>query len=154
MLEPDAPDTSEPLLSRSSDKLVLRRLFDVVELARLKGWRAFREGIDILPLYGNPQVRGEASAALLRYSPGARVPLHAHGGYEHIIVLDGAQYDVQGTYGPGTCVISSPGSQHAVASENGCIVLAIWNQPVRFLPEPTGAHRAVSNEAKAEESTP
>jgi len=129
-------------LSRSSDKVVLRRIFDAVELTRLKGWRAFREGIDILSLYGNPEAAGGVGAALLRYRPGARVPLHVHGGHEHIIVLDGAQYDAHGSYGPGTCVVSGPGSRHAVASENGCIVLAIWNQPVRFLPE---AASAVSN---------
>ena len=135
MTPPDSSVNGEANLSRFTGKLVLRGLFDVVELARLKGWRAFRDGVDILPLYGNPQVGGEASAALLRYSPGARVPRHAHPGFEHIIVLDGAQHDAAGTYGPGTCVISSPGTEHAVASEHGCIVLAIWNQPVCFLPE-------------------
>jgi anti-sigma factor ChrR (cupin superfamily) len=135
MTLPDPTDGGEAILSRVAGKLVLRRLFDVVELARLKGWRAFRDGVDILPLYGNPQEGGQASAALLRYSPGAQVPQHAHPGFEHIIVLDGAQYDAHGSYGPGTCVISSPGTEHAVASEHGCIALAIWNQPVRFLQE-------------------
>ena len=69
------------------------------------------------------------AAALLRYAPGARLEPHAHVAYEHIVVLAGSQRDERGEYTQGTCVISGEGTGHAVASDEGCIVLAIRNAP-------------------------
>lgn len=133
------PITSEPRRRR-----VLAQLFEPEGLRALAGWRPFREGIDMIPLYGRVDAQGTPSAALLRYGPGASVPLHAHDGYEHILVLEGSQHDGDGSYERGTCVISQPGSQHTVVSTDGCTVLAIWNRPVRFL----------SPEARQEPSEP
>jgi anti-sigma factor ChrR (cupin superfamily) len=94
-------------------------------------WGPFREGVEIARLYGD----GESgpSAALLRYAPGARVPVHVHHGMEHILVLAGAQSDGHGTYEVGSLLIHGPGSSHSVSSEAGCVVLAIWEQPVEIL---------------------
>lgn len=94
-------------------------------------WKPFREGIEIARLYGDGE--GGPSAAFLRYQPGATVPPHAHPGYEHILVLEGSQSDEKDVYRAGDMLISSPGSSHAVVSEEGCTVLAIWNEPVQFL---------------------
>jgi anti-sigma factor ChrR (cupin superfamily) len=94
-------------------------------------WEHFREGVEIARLYG-----GEAnasSAALLRYAPNAKVPKHIHTGYEHIMVLSGSQSDGTNTYAAGTLVISKPGTSHAITSEQGCIVLAIWERPVDII---------------------
>lgn len=113
---------------------VLRNLFDSDGLARLNGWTPFREGVDILRLYTDPEKDGP-HAALLRYAAGASVPLHDHYGYEHILVLQGEQEDDFGCYGSGTCIVNEPGSRHAVHSRNGCVVLVIWNRPVRFCAE-------------------
>jgi hypothetical protein len=33
----------------------------------------------------------------------------------------------------GSLVINSPGTRHAVVSDEGCILLAIYEKPVRFL---------------------
>ncbi|MBM3223704.1 MAG: isochorismatase family protein [Candidatus Tectomicrobia bacterium] len=93
-------------------------------------WEPFRDGIDISPLYGDQQV-GPA-AALLRYRPGASLPLHHHAGYEHVFVLAGSQTDHNGVYGAGTLVINPPGSRHRVVSTDGCLVLVIWEKPVIF----------------------
>jgi len=93
-------------------------------------WEPFREGVEIHPIYKSA---GGCSAALLRYAPGSSVPTHEHLGYEHILVLTGEQNDQYHTYPQGTLVISPPGTSHAVESESGCIVLAIWEKPVRFL---------------------
>lgn len=93
-------------------------------------WQAFRDGIDILRLYGG--AADKPAAALLRYAPGARVPRHRHAGYEHILVLRGAQEDERGHYGEGAFVINAPNTRHVVTSESGCIVLAIWEKPVEF----------------------
>jgi anti-sigma factor ChrR (cupin superfamily) len=90
-------------------------------------WEPFRPGIRIHRLYGDGS---GAAAALLRYEPGAKVPRHEHTGYEHILVLVGAQCDRNGTHQAGALVINPPGSQHEVTSPQGCIVLAIWEKPV------------------------
>jgi anti-sigma factor ChrR (cupin superfamily) len=70
---------------------------------------------------------------LLRYAPNAAVPRHIHHGFEHILVLSGSQRDDHGTYTAGTMLVSTPGSSHAISSEEGCVVLAIWEKPVEIL---------------------
>ncbi|WP_437738847.1 cupin domain-containing protein [Sorangium sp. So ce1335] len=94
-------------------------------------WRRFREGVEIHRLYGSGDAG--ASAALLRYAPGASVPQHVHRGREHILVLAGSQSDERGHHRAGTLVVNSPGTRHSVSSAEGCIVLAIWEQPVVFI---------------------
>ncbi len=94
-------------------------------------WGPFHPGIDIQWLYktgpDGPQ------AALLRYQPGASAPLHEHTGYEHVLTLDGDEYDHLGHYPAGTLAINPPGSRHEVHSDHGCVVLIVWEKPVRFL---------------------
>jgi anti-sigma factor ChrR (cupin superfamily) len=87
--------------------------------------------VEIYRLYGNGL--SGPSAALLRYRPGAKVPPHEHVGYEHVFVLEGAQQDHNGVFKAGSFVINSPGTRHAVVSDDGCIVLVIYEKPVRFL---------------------
>lgn len=94
-------------------------------------WEPFRPGVEIYHLYQEP-TPGPA-AALLRYEPGASVPWHEHGGYEHIVVLSGSQVDAQGEHGAGTLVINPPGSRHCVSSPAGCVVLIIWEKPVQLV---------------------
>lgn len=94
-------------------------------------WKPLREGVDIAMLYGGGG--DEPAAALLSYAPGAQVPLHEHRGYEHILVLRGFQSDEHGKYGVGELIISPPGTSHSVTSREGCLVLAIWQKPVRFI---------------------
>lgn len=97
------------------------------------GWQdltfaPFRDGVEIAWLR-----EGAPGIALLRYSPGASVPLHRHPDVEMIVVLDGTQTDETGTYGPGDVVINAPGSQHSVVSSEGCVVLLMWTKPVVFV---------------------
>jgi anti-sigma factor ChrR (cupin superfamily) len=97
-------------------------------------WEPFRAGVARHLIYDEgPE---GAAAALLRYEPGARVPLHEHVGYEHILVLAGAQQDQNGHYGPGTMIINPPGTRHAVFSPDGCLVFAIWQRRIRFVETP------------------
>lgn len=93
-------------------------------------WEELRPGVGLHALYGQPG-KGPA-AALLRYAPGASVPEHRHIDYEHILILQGSQRDANGLYPAGTLLVSPPGSQHAVTSEAGCLVLAIWSGPLDF----------------------
>lgn len=95
-------------------------------------WQPWRPGVEIVHLYNSAP---GAAAALLRYAPGASVPRHRHAGYEHILILAGSQHDERGVYPVGTLLISPPQSHHAVASGQGCIVLAIWEKPVEFMEE-------------------
>jgi anti-sigma factor ChrR (cupin superfamily) len=89
-----------------------------------------RPGVDIHVLHESPD---GARAAILRYAPGAVVPEHRHQGLEYIYVLEGEQADERGTYGAGTFVINEPGATHRVVSEQGCVVLIVWQRPVVFL---------------------
>ncbi|MBD2176829.1 cupin domain-containing protein [Pseudanabaena sp. FACHB-1998] len=90
-------------------------------------WEAFREGVEIYRLYKDDT---GASAALLRYEAGAKVPHHSHSGYEHIFVLSGSQSDAHGKYTKGSVIINPPNTSHQVQSEEGCIVLIVWERPV------------------------
>jgi anti-sigma factor ChrR (cupin superfamily) len=112
--------------------IVLTDLCNIETQEEQYNWQPFRQGVEICKLYGEEN-KGPA-AALLRYAPGAIVPLHQHTGYEHILVLSGSQSDDHAVYGEGTLIISKPGTLHSVSSAGGCIVLAIWNSPVEFLP--------------------
>jgi anti-sigma factor ChrR (cupin superfamily) len=94
-------------------------------------WKPFHGGITIFPLYKSSDT--EASAALLKYIPGAAAPEHIHQGYEHILVLEGSQEDATAVYEKGAFVINKPHTQHWVRSKNGCVVLAIWEKPVKFI---------------------
>jgi anti-sigma factor ChrR (cupin superfamily) len=94
-------------------------------------WEPFKDGVEIFRLYGDG-ISGP-TAALIRYRDGGRVPLHEHVGYEHILVLAGSQRDEDAVYNAGTFVIKPPGARHSLISDKGCIVLAIYEKPVRFL---------------------
>lgn len=99
------------------------------------GWRtlkfdAFREGVTMHRLYGSDT---GASAAVLKYEPGASVPLHEHTGFEHVLILHGSQSDDEGHYPAGTFTVNPPGTAHRVWSDEGCVALLIWERPVRFL---------------------
>jgi len=97
-------------------------------------WEPLRAGIAVSWLYRNGD-HGPA-AAFLRYEPGARVPHHLHAGYEHVLVLSGSQTDRNGRHQAGALVINPPGTSHEVVSEEGCLVLIIWERPVVFTSEP------------------
>jgi anti-sigma factor ChrR (cupin superfamily) len=103
----------------------------LTELAGRAGdWEVLRDGVDILRLAGDP--KSGPSAALLRYRPGARVPRHLHPGFEVIYVVSGSQADARGRYPAGTLVVNPRGLEHEVWSDEGCVVLIVWEQPVEF----------------------
>ena len=115
-------------MTNNNKVLILKDLFNLSARKEELPWQPFRPGIDIYRLYEDDN--GGASAALLRYQPGASVPEHDHTGFEHIFVLSGSQSDHNGEHQTGTLVINPPGTHHNVISQNGCIVLAIWEKPV------------------------
>jgi quercetin dioxygenase-like cupin family protein len=126
----------EPDASPICPRIELTDLFEISKNAGAIPWQPFRDGVEIYRLYGDG-VSGPA-AALLRYTAEGRVPFHEHTGYEHILVLSGSQRDQNGTANAGTLIINAPGTQHSVVSEAGCIVLAIYEKPVKFCQSGSG----------------
>lgn len=120
-----------PVQTDSPLRLALPGLLTLVQSPERIAWEPFKPGIRIHRLYGDGLTG--PSAALLRFEAGGEVPLHEHTGYEHIFVLSGTQRDSGGTAQAGTLLIHAPGSRHRIVSEEGCIVLAIYERPVRFL---------------------
>jgi len=97
-------------------------------------WERLADGVAVSWIH-RPADDGPG-AAFLRYEPGARVPYHCHPGFERIIVLSGSQSDQHGRYPAGTVVVNRPGTGHSVASDEGCVVLIVWEKPVVFVAEP------------------
>jgi quercetin dioxygenase-like cupin family protein len=124
-----------PDLDTDGARFALTDLFRVAEWQDRVPWQRFREGVEIHRLYGDGETG--PTAALIRFRAGGYVPLHEHTGYEHILVLCGTQQDDLGTAASGTLLVHAPGTQHRIVSEAGCIVLAIYEKPVKFLPEET-----------------
>jgi anti-sigma factor ChrR (cupin superfamily) len=93
-------------------------------------WEELQAGVKICMLHGNRH--HGCSAALLRYQPNTSIPHHTHTGHEHLLILRGSQRDENGIYRQGTFLINKPAGGHRVISEEGCLVLAIWESPVRF----------------------
>lgn len=106
-------------------------LFNIAQHPDSLSWKPFKDGVEIHRLYGDG-ITGP-TAALLRFRKAAHIPAHVHEGYEHILVLAGSQWDHQGKIEAGTLRIHPPGTSHEVRSDAGCIVLAIYEKPVRFL---------------------
>jgi len=115
----------------------LRGVIKITDLLQISGWQhkltwePFQQGVEIHRLYGDGKTG--PSAALLRFRPGGRVPLHVHTGFEHILLLAGSQVDENSRADTGALIINPPGTSHSIYSESGCIVLAIYEKPVQFL---------------------
>jgi anti-sigma factor ChrR (cupin superfamily) len=109
---------------------VLPLAFDWEKLAD-RDFEPLRPGVEISRLYDDPATG--ASAAVLRYAPGGRIPKHRHGGYEHVFILRGEQSDENGSYPAGSLVINAPGSAHSVWSDSGCLALLVWSSSITFL---------------------
>ncbi len=114
--------------------LKLNDLFQISGWQHKLRWKPFQAGVDIHRLYGDGETG--PTAALLRFHPGGRVPLHEHTGFEHVFVLAGSQVDENSRAETGMLIINPPGTSHSILSETGCIVLAIYEKPPRFV-EPT-----------------
>ena len=124
-----APMPPGPPYEDMMNPIVLNHAFTNIDALEMTlSWQPFRPGVEIAHIYSTPD--GGPSAAYLKYQPGASVPLHTHGGYEHIFILKGTQLDRSGEHGPGTVIINPPGSSHHVSSPNGCLVLILWEKPV------------------------
>ena len=128
-----------------SGETVIQNVFTNPSLGETVPFQEFvepgRKNVEFFPLYTTDQTGPEGpTAMLLHYRPGATNQRHIHPSYELILVLDGELVDDNGHYGPGTLLVSPPGSKHAASSPKGCTILIIWEKPVqRLLQEPQEA---------------
>lgn len=88
------------------------------------------EGISIKVLYEDP-AKGELTC-LLRWAPGARLPIHKHPEIEQTWVLEGSFYDHEGIARAGEFVWRKPGSVHETRSDEGAVILAVYRKPNVF----------------------
>jgi len=113
---------------------ILRNLFlpnpDVVSKLDHLEWQEFQPGVRRHLIYQDKST--QCLAVLLKYDPGASVPEHIHTGNEHVIILKGSQHDRLGTNGAGTLIVNRTGTRHSIVSEEGCVVLVIYEKPVSF----------------------
>jgi anti-sigma factor ChrR (cupin superfamily) len=71
-------------------------------------------------------VTGGLEMQLVRFQPGARLPLHIHELPEFIYVLEGELMVAGQRLGRGWASVASPGSTHAdVHSDSGCIFILV-----------------------------
>lgn len=87
-------------------------------------------GIAIKVLYEDA-ARGEMTC-LLRWEPGAKLPMHKHPEVEQTWVLSGSFSDHEGTARAGEFVWRLPGSVHETHSEEGAVILAVYRKPNVF----------------------
>ncbi|WP_416137793.1 cupin domain-containing protein [Halomonas sp. HK25] len=93
-----------------------------------------RSNVLIHILFDNKKSEPTGSdAALIKYLPGAFVPLHLHRGYEMVLVLKGEYIENGETHTPGSLIIRAPGTTHSMRSNTGCVILAMRDIPVKQL---------------------
>jgi anti-sigma factor ChrR (cupin superfamily) len=96
-------------------------------------------GIDMKVLYEDAE-RGLLTA-LMRWQPGAFLPLHEHVDVEQTFVISGSLEDAEGRATTGHFVWRPAGSRHVARAPDGALLLAIFQQPNTFFdlgasPEP------------------
>jgi anti-sigma factor ChrR (cupin superfamily) len=94
-------------------------------------WRPSQfKGIQIKVLYEN-KAAGEMTC-LLKWEPGATLPMHKHPEIEQSFVLEGSFYDHDGICKAGEYVWRQPGSFHETHSDEGAVLLAVYRKPNMF----------------------
>ncbi len=121
---------SPRIASADVKPFILKDLFNIGQWQENLSWQPFAEGVEVHWIYR--ETDGPA-AALLKYRPGSTIPAHDHLGFEHILVLAGSQRDENALLEAGTLMVHPPGTSHSVASEGGCIVLAIYERRAPIL---------------------
>lgn len=91
-------------------------------------WESGRwQGISSKTLMEDPE-RG-LKTALIKWEPGASLPLHEHVDIEQSFVLEGSLCDEEGECKAGEFVWRPVGNRHRAWSPNGCLLLAVFLKP-------------------------
>jgi anti-sigma factor ChrR (cupin superfamily) len=95
------------------------------------GWEPTQfEGISIKVLYED-KPKGEMTC-LLKWEPGATLPMHRHPEIEQTFVIEGSFYDHDGICRAGEFVWRRVGSFHETHSDEGAVILAVYRKPNVF----------------------
>ncbi|MCX2934200.1 urea transporter [Mycobacterium sp. CVI_P3] len=130
----ESPKGNASMPTTPGEPIMFSNLLAQAKALRNSGdWQPFRPGVTAHWLYN--EGNGGPSAVLLRYEAGARVPEHEHVGYEHVFVLEGDEFDENGSYPAGSFTVNPPGTRHSPGSTGGCIALLIYEKQVRFVSE-------------------
>ena len=97
----------------------LSEIFSVSDLE----WTELRPGLRAKNIWEDADT--ERKAVLIRFEPGAQIPLHRHAGDELIYIVEGAVSDESGTVTAGNMSYRPNGCVHTVTSRNGATVLAV-----------------------------
>lgn len=95
------------------------RIIPIHELA----WQEVRPGMRAKQVWEDPET--QRKAMLVRFDPGATIPLHRHDGDELIFVIEGSVADESGVITAGNMSYRPNGCVHTVSSPNGATVLAV-----------------------------
>jgi len=92
-------------------------------------WRRLVPGVQAIDL---PLAAASATARLLKFPPGYRIPLHDHGGPEYSIILSGAISESGLEAGPGDFFVKTGGEPHQqlVATGGVCVALIVNEGPI------------------------
>jgi anti-sigma factor ChrR (cupin superfamily) len=74
--------------------------------------------------------------ALFRWAPGSHLALHEHREIEQSFVLEGSIVDAEGEVTAGNFVWRPAGNRHDAWSPGGCLLIAFFLKPNRFLEGP------------------
>ena len=88
------------------------------------------DGISIKVLYEDKD-RGEMTC-LMKWEPGATLPMHKHPEIEQTYVVEGSFYDHDGICRAGEFVWRRVGSFHQTHSDEGAVILAVYRKPNVF----------------------
>jgi anti-sigma factor ChrR (cupin superfamily) len=88
------------------------------------------DGISIKVLYED-KAKGEMTC-LLKWEPGATLPMHKHPEIEQTYVVEGSFYDHDGICRAGEFAWRRVGSFHETRSDEGAVILAIYRKPNVF----------------------
>ena len=89
-------------------------------------------GIEVAPLWSDAEHRRHT--LLVRMRPGTAIPRHHHAEPEECFVVEGDLHEGSLALGAGDYVRHEAGSEHAVATRGGCVLLVTASRDDRRLP--------------------
>jgi len=101
-----------------------------VEVAKVPWAKTRFPGIEAKTLMENKETG--LATLLMRWAPGARLPLHEHVEVEQTYVISGSFSDHMGTFFFFFFFFRRAGSRHDAWTDEGCLVLSVFLKPNQF----------------------